>query len=164
MKHLLSKTTVRTALQHTLSIFFVFSLCMEFFLFTFENVASAKDLDQPNQHKEEQETLLHSGSNCEKQILQKLRNLQDPELKINIVDLGLVRMVECDEQNNINIVTIILTSPLCPYIKDLVSSIKAASKSLFPEKSTKVIVDTKTRWNPSHMSEQAKKGFWGVPE
>jgi metal-sulfur cluster biosynthetic enzyme len=96
--------------------------------------------------------------------LQQLHSLQDPELKINIIELGIVRAITCDERKKANTVTIILTSPFCPYVKELVSAIKAASTSVSPEHATQVIVDMKTRWDPSLMSEQAKKQFFGPQE
>ncbi len=107
---------------------------------------------------------LHSDSECEKKLYQHLQNVIDPELDVNIVDLGIVRRVHCDEANNINIVTIILTSPFCPYIKNIVADIKEESKKLFPHNDAKVVVDTKTRWSPSNMSPRAKAKIWGGKE
>jgi len=141
--------------------FFVVSLCL---LLGFQGavpVVQAEDIGISDSYQEKYASLLTSGSQCEKQLLQQLHNLQDPELKINIIDLGIVRSITCDERNKANAVTIILTSPLCPYVKELVTAIKAAAARVSPEHTTQVIVDMKTRWDPSRMSEQAKKQFFG---
>lgn len=85
-------------------------------------------------------------------------------MKVNIVELGIVKKIECNEHKKVNTVVIILTSPLCPYIKDIVANIKAASRTLFSQTDVRVIVDTETRWTPDAMSEQAKKRFLGLTE
>jgi len=141
--------------------FFVFFL---FFIFGIQgtiSVVQAYNIDETDNYQEKYASILTSGSQCEKQLLQQLHSLQDPELNINIIELGIVQAITCDTQNKTNTVTIILTSPLCPYVKELVSAIKSASTSVSPEHSAQVIVDMKTRWDPSRMSEQAKKQFFG---
>jgi metal-sulfur cluster biosynthetic enzyme len=144
--------------------FFVVFVCLILEFQGIVSVVQAESIDGADSYQEKYASLLTSGSQCEKQILQQLHSLQDPELKINIIELGIVRAITCDERKKANTVTIILTSPFCPYVKELVSAIKAASTSVSPEHATQVIVDMKTRWDPSLMSEQAKKQFFGPQE
>ncbi len=141
--------------------FFVVFICLILGFHGIISVAQAESIDKIENYQEAYANLLTSGSQCEKKILQQLHRLQDPELKINIIELGIVRAITCDEHKKANTITIILTSPLCPYVKELVTDIKVASTSVSPEHSTQVIVDMKTRWDPSRMSEQAKKQFFG---
>lgn len=104
---------------------------------------------------------LSSGSACEKAILRELGKVIDPEVNINVIDLGIIRKIQCDSQHKVNIITIILTSPLCPYLKTLVADMKAASRRALPDSDVKIIVDMKTRWSPALLSEEGKKHFMG---
>ena len=159
----------KRSIQDTRCAVFCFALRNFFVVFLYlifgfqgaVSVALADNIDEIDNYQEKYASILTSGSQCEKEILQQLHSLQDPELKINIIELGIVQAITCDTQNKTNTVTIILTSPLCPYVKELVSAIKSASTSVSPEHSSHVIVDMKTRWDPSRMSEQAKKQFFG---
>ncbi len=102
-----------------------------------------------------------SDRDCEQRIYEKLQTIGDPEFDITIVDFGLVSEVRCDADKNTNSITLIPTSPLCPYLKDLVAAVKDVSKELYPRREAKVIVDLETRWTPSLMTEKGRKQFWG---
>lgn len=101
---------------------------------------------------------------CEKQLLQKLHGIIDPELNVNIVELGLVRKITCSKADKVNTVTIILTTPFCPYIKGIVADIKKESKKISPHSKATVVVDTRTRWKPSMMSPSALEKVWGIKQ
>ncbi|WP_035075550.1 metal-sulfur cluster assembly factor [Maridesulfovibrio zosterae] len=104
---------------------------------------------------------LTTGSTCEKQILLALKEIKDPELNINIVDLGLLKELNCPNESDDISITIIMTSPFCPYIKTIVEDIRTAASKISPNKKTKIIVDTKTRWKASRMSKEGRKQLWG---
>ncbi len=124
----------------------------------------AQESSQKAKFPKENEEFLASGSECEKKLFQSLYGIYDPEIDINIADLGIIELVECNEQTNTNTVTIILTSPFCPYVKDLVADIKKQSKTLYPNREAKVRIDTEIRWNLSRLSPKARKQFLDVPE
>ena len=107
---------------------------------------------------------LPQAPTCQDRLLRQLHNVRDPELDLDIVDLGIVRSIACGGDARDITVTIILTSPLCPYIRDIVAGIASESERAFPGSPVKVVVDAKTRWNPSNMSEEARKRFWGAGE
>ncbi len=98
---------------------------------------------------------------CETRLLEQLGAVADPEFEISIIDFGLVREVRCDALKKINTITIIPTSPLCPYLKEMVADIKAVSTELYPQREARVIVDMETGWSPSLMTAKGKKMFWG---
>lgn len=102
-----------------------------------------------------------SGAVCAKLLRQKLAQVIDPELGINVIDLGIVREIQCDPQRKASRITMLLTSPLCPYIKELVADMKAAAKRAFPDYDVKIVVDMKTRWTPALLSEEGRKRFMG---
>lgn len=120
------------------------------------------------QHNSTNKTLKHHSSiyqltknECENNVLQSLKKINDPELNINIVDLGLIKEIKCNNISKTLSVTIILTSPFCPYIKNIVEEIRKTASETATDKKTTVIIDTKTRWNPSRMTKEGRKHLWG---
>lgn len=67
-------------------------------------------------------------------ILEKLKEIKDPELGIDIVTLGLVRSATEDNVKNTGVrgaeVLMTLTTPFCPYANDLIASVEDALRSL----------------------------------
>lgn len=86
-----------------------------------------------------------------------LREIVDPELGMNIIELGLIREVVCN-QDNIHI-TMILTTPFCPYGPSMLrdTRLKAQSISEVP-----VVIELSLEpWSPELMEEGAG-GDWGM--
>jgi len=88
------------------------------------------------------------------QVLDILKNVYDPEIMINIVDLGLVYNIEFE--NETVLIDLTLTSPGCP-VSDLIES-EAISrvKQLNDVKEVKVKFVWDPPWEPSKMSDEAK--------
>ncbi len=82
-------------------------------------------------------------------IKTRLKKIIDPELGVNIVDLGLVRAISLTDRN-INI-KIILTSPGCPYGPTIVRDIK---KAVGPQVKVEVIRDK--LWTADMASEEVR--------
>ena len=96
------------------------------------------------------------------QISQVLRaNVYDPELGMNVVDLGLVYGIQVDER--VATITMTLTSPGCPIGPLLVQSVQSHIHQAFPELD-EVNVDLvwTPPWTPEMMSDEAKEelGFF----
>ncbi|NDI33788.1 metal-sulfur cluster assembly factor [Chengkuizengella sediminis] len=89
-------------------------------------------------------------------IYEKLKSVIDPELNINVVDLGLIYEVEINKHNNVYI-KMTLTTPGCPLHDSITSGVEAAVASL--EDINKVDVDLvwDPPWNPEKMSAEAMK-------
>ncbi len=94
----------------------------------------------------------------EDKILNSLRSIMDPELGVNIVDLGLVYAVKI-EGNEVK-VRMTMTSQACPlgdYLKDQVN--EKISKD-FPDSSgVAVEMVSDPPWNADMMSDEAKKSL-----
>jgi metal-sulfur cluster biosynthetic enzyme len=91
-------------------------------------------------------------------ILAGLRGVIDPEVGMNIVDLGLVYRVDIGA----TAVTIdmTMTSPACPMGDMMVDAVKAVLDALVPPGTrTEVNLVWSPPWDPSRMSETAKKHF-----
>lgn len=91
-------------------------------------------------------------------ILQVLRGINDPELGINIVDLGLVyRAIRSSESFDI---AITLTTPTCPLGEMLVEEAKDALQRRFPNgPPIHVELVWDPPWSPDRMSEAARQQF-----
>jgi metal-sulfur cluster biosynthetic enzyme len=90
------------------------------------------------------------------EILKALRNVEDPEIGMNIVDLGLVYGIDWDEERGQVHVDLTLTSPGCPLGPEIVRNIKRELRPM--EKVLDVEVDLvwQPLWHPSMMSDAAK--------
>jgi metal-sulfur cluster biosynthetic enzyme len=90
------------------------------------------------------------------EIREALRDVVDPELGVNIVDLGLVRRI--DVAGRTVRITMTMTSPACPlrdYLQDLVES-NVLSRSPEAESVIVEIVDDPP-WSPDLMSDAARR-------
>jgi len=93
-------------------------------------------------------------------IIEKLREIYDPEIPVNIYDLGLIYGIECQKQGEITecLITMTLTSAACPVSESLVDQVKNIQYliedegilQLYPE----LVFDPP--WNQDKMSEDAK--------
>lgn len=86
-------------------------------------------------------------------VMNKLRTVMDPELHINIVDLGLIYEVMAN--NNQIMVTMTLTTPGCPLAPIIDKLIKKALEDLNVDK---VVVNLvwEPAWSVKRMSEEGK--------
>lgn len=62
-------------------------------------------------------------------VIEALRDVYDPEIGINVVDLGLIREVKIDNDNNVT-VDMVLTIPGCPLRDYMLSQVKETVESL----------------------------------
>ncbi len=88
------------------------------------------------------------------QLLQALRNVIDPELMINVVDLGLIYAVEQDE-STVN-VDMTLTSPACPAGPQLMQQAKLALEQLEDVEQAEIRLTMSPPWSPERMTDDAR--------
>ena len=60
------------------------------------------------------------------QIIDNLREVYDPEISVNVFDLGLIYGIEIDEDNHWVTITHTLTSAFCPFADEIVENIRQA--------------------------------------
>ncbi len=84
-----------------------------------------------------------------------LMNIVDPEIGINIVDLGLVYDIEVEDPGDVK-VTMTLTSPGCPLSGYISTAVDAAVTEVENVKAVDVNLVWSPPWNPSMMTEDAK--------
>lgn len=104
-----------------------------------------------------------AASNGEKEpstptdYLEALREVIDPELMINIVDLGLIYSVEPDEENDRRVkVDMTLTSPACPAGPQLVQQSKMALERLHDIDEAAITIVMSPPWSPERMTDDAR--------
>ena len=91
-------------------------------------------------------------------ILQSLKQINDPELGINIVNLGLIYKIDIDQKKKTVKVVMTLTTPFCPFNNYLLEQVKKILKDLnFNKVDLKLSFDPP--WNPKMMSPKLKKKF-----
>ncbi len=89
-------------------------------------------------------------------ILEALKEIYDPEIPFNIVDLGLVYDIDIQD-GNVK-VTMTLTAPGCPMSYFIVEMVKAQIKEKVPEvKNVEVEIVFDPPWTPDRMSPEARK-------
>lgn len=95
------------------------------------------------------------------EVFESLKEVIDPEIGINIVDLGLVYDVDVDETNEID-VTMTLTSMGCPLGPVIVSEVQGAVGKLDGAGDVRVRIVWSPPWSPDLMTEDAKDelGIW----
>lgn len=95
-------------------------------------------------------------------VREALKEVYDPEIGVNIVDLGLVYDVDITEEGLVGI-TMTLTTPMCPLGEYIESEVHSALIGTVPGvNAAKVDLVWSPPWDPSMMSEDAKLelGFW----
>ena len=97
---------------------------------------------------------------AEDTVREALKQVIDPELFVNIVDLGLVYVVDIGEQkedgrHDVNI-EMTMTSPMCPAGPQLVSGAKAAVEGLEEVELCEVKVVMEPAWSPDRMTDEAR--------
>jgi len=88
-------------------------------------------------------------------IIEKLKTVEDPELHINIVDLGLIYKVEVNKTGKVTIL-MTLTSPGCPLSFLFNDMVTDAVKEIKGAKEVKINLTFDPPWDVSKMSEGAK--------
>ncbi len=91
----------------------------------------------------------------EEQMIEALRTVIDPELFINIVDLGLVYTINQGDEGKVQ-VEMTLTSPSCPAGPQIVHQAKTALEQLPGVTEAKIRLVMSPPWTPARMTDDAR--------
>ena len=91
----------------------------------------------------------------EDQIVKMLKTVYDPEIPVNIYDLGLIYGVDVDDEKNV-IVTMTLTAPACPAADFIMEDVKMRLESIPEINSVEIKLVFEPEWHKDLMSEEAK--------
>ncbi len=90
----------------------------------------------------------------EKDIIMALRQVYDPEIPVNVYDLGLIYEVSVDDDHNVYI-KMTLTAPNCPMADYVMEQVKSAIEDVPGVVSAKIDLVFEPVWDKSRMSEEA---------
>jgi metal-sulfur cluster biosynthetic enzyme len=95
---------------------------------------------------------------CEESILEALKQVRDPDLMVNVVDLGLIYGVgvyEVCAKSDIHVI-MTMTTPACPYGPELIQQIKDVLAQLEGVGKVEVQIPLSPPWTPDRMTEEAR--------
>ena len=88
-------------------------------------------------------------------IIEEIRKIYDPELPVNIYELGLIYDVFLNEDNEVKIL-MTLTTPNCPVAESLPQEVKDKVAEIDGVKNAEVEMTFEPPWSRDLMSEEAK--------
>lgn len=100
--------------------------------------------------EEEKENIMR----LERDIIMALRQVYDPEIPVNVYDLGLIYEIRVDDDHNVYI-QMTLTAPNCPMADYVVDQVKTAVEDVPGVVSARIDLVFEPVWDKSRMSEEA---------
>lgn len=91
----------------------------------------------------------------EADIVDTLQTIYDPEIPVNIYELGLIYDVDIDPSGDVQ-VAMTLTSPACPVAESLPVEVESKIAALPGVRTVRVEIVWEPPWDPDMMSEAAK--------
>ena len=99
--------------------------------------------------------MANNSMELKEEIVGRLKTVYDPEIPVNLYDLGLIYNVDIDTDKNV-LITMTLTAPSCPAADFMMEDIKMKVESIPDVKSININVVFEPEWHPGLISEEAK--------
>ena len=94
-------------------------------------------------------------SDIKSKVIERIKKIYDPEIPVNIYELGLIYKIDVDEKNNVNI-DMTLTSPNCPVAESLPKNVKKNIMKVEGVSDVNLNLVWDPPWSKDKMSEAAK--------
>jgi len=94
-------------------------------------------------------------SDIKSKVIEVVKKIYDPEIPVNIYELGLIYKIDVDEKNKVN-VDMTLTSPNCPVAESLPNEVKENIKKVEGVSDVNLNLVWEPPWDKDKMSEAAK--------
>jgi len=94
-------------------------------------------------------------SDIKNKVIEEMKKIYDPEIPVNIYELGLIYKIDVDEKNKVNI-DMTLTSPNCPVAESLPNEVKENIKKVDGVSDVNLNLVWEPPWDQDKMSEAAK--------
>lgn len=91
----------------------------------------------------------------EERIVEVLKTVYDPEIPVNIFDLGLIYKIDLDEEGNLDI-DMTFTAPSCPAADFILEDVRTKTEAVSGVKSSTVNMVFEPEWDKSMMTEEAR--------
>ena len=88
-------------------------------------------------------------------VIEKIKTIFDPEIPVNIYELGLIYKIEIDKNRKVNI-DMTLTSPNCPVAESLPNQVKSSIMNIEGVSDVNLNLVWEPPWSKDKMSEAAK--------
>lgn len=112
-------------------------------------------MENMEDQKNEAEVVEPPAGSLEARIVEALRTVFDPEIPVNIYEMGLIYNLDISDEGDVK-VKMTLTSPMCPVAGSLPGEVQAAVMGAQGVLSAEVDLVWDPAWNPSMMSEAAR--------
>lgn len=96
-----------------------------------------------------------AGSELQQAVVDALKEIYDPEIPVNIYDLGLIYGVEVDDEADVT-VTMTLTTPHCPVAETMPGEVELRAASVPGIRDAEVNLVWDPPWGPDKMSDEAR--------
>ncbi|ETI70038.1 metal-sulfur cluster assembly factor [Neobacillus vireti] len=93
--------------------------------------------------------------NLKEKVLNELKTVYDPELNINVVDLGLIYNVEIADDADVTI-TMTLTTPGCPLHDSITKGVRYCVEGIEETRNVEVNLVWEPAWSPDKMTAEGK--------
>ena len=90
----------------------------------------------------------------ESMIVNTLKGIYDPEIPVNIYDLGLIYNIECSDEHDV-VITMTLTAPNCPMAEDLVENVRYQVAQLQGVRNVTVNLVFEPPWTKDMIAEES---------
>jgi FeS assembly SUF system protein len=94
-------------------------------------------------------------SDIKNKVIEEIKKIFDPEIPVNIYELGLIYKIEVDEKSKVNI-DMTLTSPNCPVAESLPNEVKDNIKKVEGVSDVNLNIVWEPPWDKDKMSDAAK--------
>lgn len=95
------------------------------------------------------------GGDLYEDVIAALKDIFDPEIPVNIYDLGLIYGVEVDDNRGV-VVTMTLTTPHCPVAESMPGEVELRVGSVPGVRDAEVLLVWDPPWDPAKMSDEAR--------
>ena len=96
------------------------------------------------------------------QVMEALKPIQDPELSISIIDLGLIYNINFENDGKKVVVDMTLTSPACPVGPQLMAAVHTKTASIPGVEDAEVKLVWTPKWDPKIMASEEAKDQLGI--
>ncbi|MCD6556475.1 MAG: metal-sulfur cluster assembly factor [Bacteroidales bacterium] len=100
--------------------------------------------------------MLENLSITEKQILERLKTIPDPEVEVNIVDLGLIYEIHHNEDEKSIHIIMTLSARGCPVGDTIMQHVETVVKAFLTEYDVKVELTWEPQWTPEMITPDGK--------
>jgi len=114
-----------------------------------------KEQNRIEREKEDESTGTSTSADLKTKIIEVLRTCYDPEIPVDIYELGLIYKIDNDPSGSV-VVTMTLTSPMCPVAGSLPIEVEKKIAAIDGVTQVKVDLVWDPPWEPDRMTEAAR--------